>query len=232
MSQLEHIAIIMDGNGRWAQSKGKSRIDGHIAGVKALNVTVEVAIKYGIRCLTVYALSRDNMKRPPQEVQALLSLFLEQIRKQTPSLVKQGVKLAFIGDIEGLPAALRNEVQKAEDDTKLGKVMTLIVAINYSAKWHLAHTVRKLMQKNESLSVERITRCLQQSLPSSPDLLIRTGGERRLSDFLTHHLAYTELVFLETYWPAFNAALFADCVKQYKARDRRFGQVRGSCDQT
>ncbi len=224
-NQIQHIAIIMDGNGRWAKSQGKSRIQGHIAGVEALKHIVESAVDMQIKHLTVYALSRDNMKRPDTEVRALLQLFVEHIPGYLPKLVEQDIALKFIGDITNLPMDLQQHVKLAELKTKHGRRMTLTVALNYSARWSIAQTFASLASAREELTVEAITEHLDAQLPSAPDLLIRTGGERRLSDFLLHHLSYTELMFIESYWPDFSAALLQDCIRQFNSRERRFGQV-------
>jgi undecaprenyl diphosphate synthase len=223
--KIQHIAIIMDGNGRWAKSQGKSRVEGHVAGVDALKRTVESAVSMEINHLTVYALSRDNMKRPGNEVKALLQLFLEHIPSYLPKLIEQGIVIKFIGDIYGLPSALQQQIKQAEAETKNGQCMVLTIALNYSAKWHIAQTLESLSKTGRAVTVSAIEDHLDAQLPSEPDLLIRTGGEQRLSDFLLYHLAYTELMFIQTYWPDFNATLLKDCMTQYMCRERRFGQI-------
>lgn len=224
----QHVAIIMDGSGRWALKNGMQRMEGHAAGVDALKQTVEAAIEHHVKYLTVYAMSRDNMKRPQKEVTALLRLFCQNIKCQTEQLVEQGVRLQFMGDISMLDKELQDLAAWAEQQTRLGDQLVFTVAVNYSGQWHMVDGIKRLMQDHASASDERISQYLEALLPSRPDLLIRTGGEKRLSDFMMYHLSYTELLFIDQYWPDFSRDDFRWCLEQYAKRDRRFGQVKES----
>jgi undecaprenyl diphosphate synthase len=223
-SQPQHVAIIMDGSGRWAQRQGLSRIQGHIAGVNALELCVEAALKSDVKHLTVYALSQDNMRRPKQEVDALLMLIEQNIKRQSLRLKEQGVCLQFIGHVEGLSQSLQELIQWSKTQTHEGKQLTLTIALNYSGSDQIVRSIQHLAQQGIT-DISDIKEYMDTLLSSRPDLLIRTGGEQRISDFLLYHLAYTELLFLKMYWPDFNQSTFTQCLENYAARQRRFGQV-------
>ena len=196
-----HVAIVMDGNGRWAGRRGLPRVAGHRAGAEALRRTVEAAPGLGVGALTVYAFSADNWKRPAAEVAALMRLFARYLRSEVPRLVENGVRLEVVGRRDRLPVPLVTTIEAAERATARGTRLCLRLAIDYSARWAIDATV----------------------LLPDVDLLIRTGGEQRLSDFLLWESAYAELYFIDTMWPDFGAAELAAAVAEFQARERRFG---------
>jgi len=196
-----HVAIVMDGNGRWAGRRGLPRVAGHRAGAEALRRTVEAAPGLGVGALTVYAFSADNWKRPAAEVAALMRLFARYLRSEVPRLVESGVRLEVVGRRDRLPVPLVTTIEAAERATARGTRLCLRLAIDYSARWAIDATV----------------------LLPDVDLLIRTGGEQRLSDFLLWESAYAELYFIDTMWPDFGAAELAAAVAEFQARERRFG---------
>ena len=196
-----HVAIVMDGNGRWAGRRGLPRVAGHRAGAEALRRTVEAAPGLGVAALTVYAFSADNWKRPAAEVAALMRLFARYLRSEVPRLVENGVRLEVVGRRDRLPAPLVTTIEAAERATARGPRLCLRLAIDYSSRWAIDATV----------------------LLPDVDLLIRTGGEQRLSDFLLWESAYAELCFIDTMWPDFGAAELAAAVAEFQARERRFG---------
>ncbi len=198
-----HIAIIMDGNGRWAARRGLPRVAGHRAGAEAVRRTVEAAPDTGITALTLYAFSSDNWKRPPAEVAALMRLFARHLRTETPRLIENGVRLEVVGLRDRLPAALVAGIASAERATAQGTRLTLRLAIDYSARWAIRSG----------------------AILPDVDLLIRTGGEQRLSDFLLWECAYAELCFLDTMWPDFGASALARAVAEFRTRERRFGAL-------
>jgi undecaprenyl diphosphate synthase len=196
-----HVAIVMDGNGRWAGRRGLPRVAGHRAGAEALRRTVEAAPGLGVGALTVYAFSADNWKRPAAEVAALMRLFARYLRSEVPRLVENGVRLEVVGRRDRLPAPLVTSIEAAERATARGTRLCLRLAIDYSSRWAIDAAV----------------------LLPDVDLLIRTGGEQRLSDFLLWESAYAELSFIDTMWPDFGAAELAAAVAEFQARERRFG---------
>ena len=200
---LLHVAIVMDGNGRWATRRGLPRTAGHRSGAQAVRPIVEVAPTLGVRALTLFAFSVDNWKRPPSEVAALMRLFARHLRTETPRLVRNGVRLEIVGRRDRLPAPLVAAMEAAEAATAAGTTLELRLAVDYSAR--------------EAIAAGRL-------LPDV-DLLIRTGGEQRLSDFLLWECAYAELYFTECMWPDFGAAHLAAAVQEFRARERRFGTV-------
>ena len=198
-----HVAIIMDGNGRWATRRGLPRAAGHRAGAQAVRRVVEAAPGLGARALTLFAFSADNWKRPPGEVAALMRLFARHLRTETPKLVERGVRLDVVGRRDRLPAPLVATVAAAERATRDGAELRLRLAVDYSARWAISAGV----------------------LLPDVDLLLRTGGERRLSDFLLWESAYAELVFTDVMWPDFTAADLAAAIAEFHARQRRFGAL-------
>lgn len=224
--RAKHIAIIMDGNGRWAQAQGLPRSAGHKAGSEIIQDLCKTAIEMGIECLTLFGLSCDNLKRPEQELQYILDLTCHCIEQYLPDLMHQGVKLEFVGDIESLGENIYHRMQKAMLETAENTRLTLVIAMNFSGRWHVCHTTRKLLEKGEVLSDQDIQSAYQSLLPSSPDILIRTGGERRLSDFIMFHLAYTELFFLDIKWPDFRKEHLLEVLENFYQIDRRYGQIK------
>lgn len=227
-----HIAIIMDGNGRWATHRGLDRSSGHQEGVVAVRRVVEAAIHADVSFLTIYAFSTENWNRPDEEVDALMELMVHAILKETPDLVKQGVRLLTIGDYERLPDRTKNALKESLDQTKDGANITLVLALSYSSKWEISHAVKNIIddvQNNKLLSrdvnEELISDYLSTKGIPDPDLLIRTGGEQRISNFLLWQLAYAELYFTDTYWPDFNDEHLYKAIYDFQKRERRFGKT-------
>ena len=221
-----HVAVIMDGNGRWARARGLPRVAGHRAGSEAVRRTVEAAADptSGIGWLTLYAFSSDNWRRPAHEVEALLSLFGEYLRGETQRCVANGIRLGVIGRRDRLGAALREEITAAESVTRAGSGLRLRLAIDYSSRDSILRASRRLAAVRDALTRERLGRELAgDSEAPDVDLLVRTGGERRLSDFLLWESAYAELVFMDAMWPDFTAADLQAALTEFRARDRRFG---------
>ncbi len=229
-AKCQHVAIIMDGNGRWAEKNSLTRALGHRAGVKAVKRSVECAIKHDIKVLTVYAFSTENWKRPVEEVSFLMDLFYQTIEGQLRSLHKAGVRLSFIGDLSPLSDRLKIKLLNAVELTKDNTVLDLVVAINYGGRQEIVNACQSLAQEviNGDLGIEEITeeRFEQAlSLKDHPpvDLLIRTSGEQRVSNFLLWQLAYAELYFTDCHWPDFDEKEFEAALSEYNRRDRRFG---------
>ncbi|HWV58368.1 MAG TPA: di-trans,poly-cis-decaprenylcistransferase [Longimicrobiales bacterium] len=224
-----HVAIIMDGNGRWAEARGKPRRAGHRAGATAVRRTVEAAPTLGIRALTLYAFSSDNWKRPPGEVSALMRLMLAYLRSETAELVANDVKLTVIGRRDRLGAELRRAIEDAEAATASGDRLHLRVAVDYSARDAILRAAT-IAGSDATADRESFARALGEVLNAdSPvpdvDLLIRTGGEQRLSDFMLWECAYAELYFTQCLWPDFDATELAAAVREFRRRQRRFGAV-------
>ena len=234
-----HVAIIMDGNGRWARRRGLPRPAGHRAGGKAVRRTVEAAPELGITTLTLYAFSADNWQRPAVEVDALMRLFESHLRDETPGLIDNGVRLSVIGRRDRLPPGLIEEIAAAEAATRTGRRLHLRIAVDYSSRQAIADTAarfasapaRPARPASPTASLSRFARQLNRtvhSVPAAPDvdLLIRTSGEQRLSDFLLWECAYAELVFTPRLWPDFGRRDLALAVADFRGRERRFGGVR------
>lgn len=227
-----HIAVIMDGNGRWAKQHGKPRVFGHRNGVKAVRETTEAAAELGIEYLTLYAFSTENWNRPKLEVNALMGLLVETLRKEIDTLNKNDIRLQAIGDLNQLPAKNHKALLEGIESTKNNGRMTLILALNYSAKWEIVNAVRKLSNevKNQQLQPEDIDEQAFQAALSTghipnPELLIRTSGERRISNFLLWQIAYSELYFTTTLWPDFRKEDLYKAIIDYQRRERRFGKI-------
>ena len=225
-----HVAIIMDGNGRWAKQHGKERVEGHLAGAESVERLLEIVSKYGIRYLTLYAFSTENWKRSREEVDALMLLLTEFLRKNLSRLKDNKIRLLVTGRIDGLPEEPRNELEKAIADTSEDYEYTLILAMNYGGRAEIADAAKKIAEevKNEKLDPSVIDETLFSRylyLPDvpDPDLMIRTSGEFRISNFLLWELSYAEFYITDTYWPDFDAAEFRKAIEAYSARDRRFG---------
>ena len=227
-----HIAIIMDGNGRWAKERGLDRTEGHQEGVVAVRRVVEAAIHANVNYLTIYAFSTENWNRPNDEVDALMELMVHAIVNETPDLIKQGVRLLTIGDCERLPDKTRGALDECLEQTKDGKNITLVLALSYSSKWEITHALKNIIDdvKNKKLSSNDLNEKLISNYLSTagipdPDLLIRSGGERRMSNFLLWQLAYAELYFTDTYWPDFNDEHLYRAISDFQSRERRFGKT-------
>jgi undecaprenyl diphosphate synthase len=227
-----HIAIIMDGNGRWARQNGRRRSTGHRAGVKATRTVVETCVDRGIDILTLFAFSSENWKRPQDEVTGLMSLFLEVLRNEVDSLHENGVRLNFIGDRDQLPRGLRLNLAEAEQKTAGNERMQLVLAVAYGGRWDIVQAAQRVavaISKGE-LDANTVDEAVLNKYMSlggipDPDLLIRTGGERRVSNFLLWDLAYTELYFTDTLWPEFNSSDLDAALKFFADRERRYGKT-------
>jgi undecaprenyl diphosphate synthase len=224
-----HAAIIMDGNGRWATSRGRPRTAGHVAGADAVRRAVEAAPGLGVRVLTLFAFSSDNWQRPDREVRALMGLFRRYLAAEAARCAERGVRISVIGRRDRLPAVLVRAVEEAEALTAGQRSFQLRIAVDYSARDAILRAASRLRGHGQDLSREAFSRLLADPPQNDPvpdvDLLIRTGGEKRLSDFLLWECAYAELVFTDRMWPEFTAADFADAVRELKTRERRFGRV-------
>ena len=224
----KHIAIIMDGNGRWAQQRGKERHEGHQAGAVAVRKLVENALKLGVKYLTLYTFSTENWKRPVAEVAALMVLLFESVEEEL--FVKHNVAFRVIGDLSKLPDDVRERLNGCSERTANNDAMTLVLALSYSSKWEITEAVRSIAAKVKegSLDVENITDAtidseLATSFMPDPDLLIRTGKEQRLSNFLLWQMAYSEFYFTEVLWPDFDKNELCKAVYEYQSRQRRYG---------
>ena len=228
----KHVAIIMDGNGRWAKQKGEMRIFGHTNGVESVRESLTAAAEIGVKYLTLYAFSTENWNRPKEEVAALMDLLVKAIYDEVEELNEKGVRLETIGNTSILPVSCREALTKAKERTKNNDKITLILALSYSSRWEIAQAVKTMAEESISgkLNVETINEDLISSYLSTsnfpdPELLIRTSGENRVSNFLMWQLAYTELYFTETLWPDFKKEHFFRAIKDYQDRERRFGKT-------
>ena len=228
----KHVAIIMDGNGRWAKARGLPRAAGHKAGVAALREVVKHGVRRGIDILTVYAFSSENWQRPGNEVSLLMELFVTALKDEVGELRENNVKLSFIGDRSGFPGPLRASIEWAQRVTADNDGLRLVVAANYGGRWEIASACRELLAAAlraggglEQVSEEALARRLSLPQCPDPDLFIRTGGELRISNFLLWQLAYTELYFTEVYWPDFDNGEFDKALQWYVGRQRRFGRT-------
>ncbi|MDZ4823966.1 MAG: isoprenyl transferase [Flavobacteriales bacterium] len=224
----EHVAIIMDGNGRWAKTQGRERIFGHFNGVEAVRASLKAATQVGVKYLTLYAFSTENWNRPKEEVDALMNLLVHTIVAEMDELDKNEVRLCAIGDIDSLPENCRVELQKGMHRTAHHQRITLILALNYSSRWEIMTAIRQILSDKvqpSAVSTELVSQYLSTSHFPDPELLIRTSGERRISNFLLWQIAYAELYFTETLWPDFNEEEFYQAILDFQSRERRFGQT-------
>lgn len=228
----KHIAIIMDGNGRWAKEKGKFRIFGHQNGVKAVREVSEGCAELGVECLTLYAFSTENWNRPKIEVNALMTLLVKTIKGETATLMKNGIKLDAIGDRSTLPKNCLSELDEAIEATKDNTGMTLILALSYSAKWDIVNATKIIAQKAkngeiapEEIDEELINQTLTTYKYPHPELMIRTSGELRISNFLLWEIAYSELYFTTVLWPDYRKEHLYEAIIDYQSRERRFGKT-------
>jgi undecaprenyl diphosphate synthase len=229
----QHIAIIMDGNGRWAQEQGQDRLFGHFHGVQSVRDIVEGCAELGVRYLTLYAFSTENWDRPQQEVTGLMELLVETIRKEVPILNRNNIRMHFIGELSLMPPSAQQALQEARDLTAGNTGLNLIMALSYSSRWELMDAVKRIATdvENGLLSPQQISQdILQQYLSTSefpdPELMIRTSGEYRISNFLLYQLAYAELYFTQTRWPDFRKENLYEAIIDFQKRDRRFGKVK------
>jgi undecaprenyl diphosphate synthase len=227
-----HIAIIMDGNGRWAKARGLDRGEGHKEGVEAIRRVVEAASKASVQYLTLYAFSTENWRRPSEEVNGLMDLMVYALTRETAALKKNGVRIVCIGNVDRLPGHVRETLQECIHETAGGKRLTLVIALSYSSKWELTEAARKISRdvkagtlREEEINEEILSQYLTTRDLPDPDLLIRTGGEQRISNFLLWQCAYTEFYFTETFWPDFNEEELYKAILNYQKRERRYGMI-------
>ncbi len=228
----QHIAIIMDGNGRWAQEKGQDRLYGHYHGVESVRNIVEGCAELGIHYLTLYAFSTENWDRPQQEVEGLMALLVDTIRKEVPTLNKNNIRLHVIGDMNMLPKFAQDELQEALEMTSQNTGLNLVMALSYSSRWELVNAVKNIGMDVQSGKIDPTTinhETLEKYLTTSqfpdPELMIRTSGEYRISNFLLYQLAYAELYFTNTRWPDFRKENLYEAIIDFQARERRFGKT-------
>ncbi|MES0874251.1 polyprenyl diphosphate synthase [Sinimarinibacterium thermocellulolyticum] len=220
-----HVAVIMDGNGRWAQARGRARTVGHRAGLRAARRIVRAAGRAGVEVLTLFAFSQENWKRPQTEVSLLMQLFVSTLSREMNSLHKNNIRVRFIGEHGDFAPDLRAEMQRAQDLTRDNDGMHLLVAVGYGGQWDIVQAARRLAERGVEITAERLEAALATEGTPPPDLLIRTGGESRISNFLLWQLAYTELYFSPILWPDFDDDAFAEALRWYAGRQRRFGRV-------
>ena len=220
-----HIAIIMDGNGRWAKQRFLPRFAGHKSGVKPARMAVEVCAKLNIDALTLFAFSSENWKRPRKEVDLLMDLFISSLREEATSLHNNNIRMRVIGDRSAFSEKLQKRIEEVETLTASNTGMSLAIAANYGGRWDVLQAVRRTVAENASFDEEQFLRHLSLSDLPEPDLFIRTGGEHRISNFLLWQLAYTELYFTDTLWPDFDKERFAEAMRDYAGRQRRFGRT-------
>ena len=222
----------MDGNGRWAQERGYNRIYGHQHGVESVREATEAAAELGIKYLTLYAFSTENWSRPLDEVEALMELLVDTIEKETPTLNKNNVRLLAIGDLERLPQKTREKFEHCMENTAANTGLSLVLAISYSSRWEITAAVKQMAAEvaagallPEQISEQTVTEHLNTKNIPDPDLLIRTSGEQRISNFLLWQLAYSELFFTDVNWPDFRKKQFYDAIYSYQQRERRYGKT-------
>jgi len=228
----QHVAVIMDGNGRWAKSRGAERIFGHQNAVEAVRQVTEAAGELGIKYLTLYAFSTENWGRPKNEIDGLMKLLVSTIKKELKTLAKNNVRLMTIGQMESLPANCQSELREAISETTSNTGLTLILALSYSGRWEIVEAARKIAEdvNKGRLDVKSIDShifegYLETNFIPDPELLIRTSGEMRISNFLLWQMAYTEIYFTNKLWPDFRKEDLWEAIKDYQARERRFGKI-------
>ena len=233
MNIPQHIAIIMDGNGRWARQRGKERSEGHIAGMNSLRETVRNAAEAGVKYLTVYAFSTENWGRPQAEVDALMELICKGVEMESEELAKVGIRVRTIGDRSRFSEKVQASLEKIEQMTQAGENMTFVLALNYSSRSEMTTAVQNIAKrvaageiKAEEINEKMISESLYTSFMPDPDLIIRTSGECRLSNFLMWQASYSEFYFTPTLWPDFDKAELEKALEAYSARDRRYGLVK------
>ncbi len=228
----QHIAVIMDGNGRWAKNKGENRIFGHQNGVDSVNQITEAAGEVGVKYLTLYAFSTENWNRPSEEIDALMELLVEAIKNNIRKMMDNNVRLLVIGDLERLPERTKNNLKEAIKETDQNSGLNLVLALSYSSRWEILNATKKIAQdvKNNKINVEDIDESFFSNYLTTvgipdPDLLIRTSGELRISNFLMWQLSYSELYFTDVCWPEFKKEQFFEAIVDYQKRERRFGKT-------
>ena len=224
----QHIAIVMDGNGRWAKKRFLPRVAGHVKGVEAIRRTIEGCIVRNIPYLTVFAFSSENWKRPGEEVSFLMNLFLSSLEKETDKLHDNDIRLKVVGDLSRFDVPLQKAITVAEEKTSKNSTLTLTVCANYGGRWDILQAARRMSSEGldvKDMTEERLSSYLALSYAPEPDLFIRTGGETRISNFLLWQLAYSELYFTETFWPDFDNEELEKAIASFQSRERRFGKT-------
>ncbi len=234
-----HVAIIMDGNGRWARARHLPRVAGHRVGLEAVRKTIKACVSHGVEVLTLFAFSSENWRRPKEEVGLLMNLFMTALDSEVKKLHKNGVRLRIIGDVAGFGPELQQRIHAAEELTQGNTTLSLNIAANYGGRWDITEACRRLAEEVaagtlqcEAISEELLRSHLSLSELPEPDLFIRTGGEQRISNFLLWQLAYTELYFTELLWPAFDQKAFVEALDSFAGRQRRFGRTGEQVEQT
>ena len=224
-----HIAIIMDGNGRWARKRFMPRVAGHARGLESVRAVVKACVERGVEYLTLFAFSSENWRRPQDEVSFLMQLFMKALRKEVTRLDHNEIRLRVVGDMTRFDPELVRIIRESEEKTAGNAKLTLCIAANYGGRWDIANAVSQLMRKHperrEGFSEEEISDTLSMSFAPEPDLFIRTGGEKRISNFLLWQLAYTEFYFTDALWPDFDAGALDQAIESYRSRERRFGRT-------
>lgn len=221
----QHVAIVMDGSGRWAKKRFMPRLAGHREGLEALKRCVRACAQRGVKILTVFAFSSENWNRPADEVSGLMDLLLKAVTKEVPELHAQGIQLHFVGERSALSASMRHALSEAEHTTRNNQQLILNVCVNYGGRWDMAQAAAKLARQGQEITEESLQRALALSHVPDPDLLIRTGGEQRISNFLLWQAAYSELYFCDTLWPEFDEQSLDAALLDFQRRERRFGQT-------
>lgn len=226
----EHIAIIMDGNGRWAKAKGLPRTAGHVEGVNTVKKITEEATRLGVKYLTLYTFSTENWNRPVEEIEALMNLVLTNLEEEI--FMKNNVRFRMIGEMERLPLSVQKRLQECIERTSVNTGMTMVIALSYSSRWEITRAARKIAEEVkegkltlEEISDEVLSSHLTTDFMPDPDLLIRTGGELRISNYLLWQCAYSEFYFCDTFWPDFDEACLRNAIEDYQVRQRRFGKT-------
>ena len=222
----QHIAIIMDGNGRWAKAKGLPRTAGHIQGVETVRAITEECVNLGVKYLTLYTFSTENWNRPAEEIRALMGLLLKNLEGEI--FMKNNVRFRVIGDQTRLPEDVQEKLNLMIERTAKNDAMTMVLALSYSSRWELTHAMQEIAREGisaEDITEEVMSAHLQTAFMPDPDLLIRTGGEQRISNYLLWQLAYTELLFCDTFWPDFDQEALHRAIADYQSRERRFGKT-------
>ena len=227
----QHIAIIMDGNGRWANERGKERSYGHQAGVEAVRRITSECTRLGVKFLTLYTFSTENWNRPADEISALMGLVLTSLEDEI--FMKNNVRFRVIGDMKRLPDEVQQKLRETEEHTAKNDAMTMVVALSYSSRWEIANAVKEIIAEAPAqITEETISQHLTTNFMPDPDLLIRTGGELRISNYLLWQIAYSELYFCDTYWPDFDEEELHKAIASYQSRQRRFGKTEAQVEAT
>ncbi len=231
----KHIAIIMDGNGRWATEKGKDRSYGHQAGVETVRRITSECTRLGVKYLTLYTFSTENWNRPQDEISALMGLVLSSLEDEI--FMKNNVRFRVIGDVKRLPEVVQQKLKETEEHTKNNDAMTMVVALSYSARWEITQATKAIAEKvangqlsNDAITEDILTAHMATSFMPDPELLIRTGGEERISNYLLWQIAYSELYFCDTYWPDFTEEELCCAIENYQTRQRRFGKTEAQVE--